>query len=63
MEINRERVCGRDGARKLKWGGEVIKGKTENVENKVEGEGKDSMCFWGGNIIYSEKDVTVRMKS
>ena len=63
MDINIELVSASYVSTKLKCRGEFIKSNTDNLENNFELSGKDSMCFWGGNIIYSEKDVTVRMKS
>lgn len=63
MDINIELVSASYVSTKLKCRGEFIKSNTDNLENNFELSGKDSMCLWGGNIIYSEKDVTVRMKS
>lgn len=63
MDINIELVSASYVSTKLKCRGEFIKSNTDNLENNFELSGKDSMCFWGGNIIYSKKDVTARMKS
>lgn len=63
IDMNIELVSASYVATKLKCRGEFIKSNTDDLENNLELSGKDSMCFWGGNIIYSKKDVTARMKS
>lgn len=62
IDMNIELVSASYVSTKLKCRGDFVKSKTDNLENNFELSGKDSMCFWGGNIIYSEKDVTARIK-
>lgn len=42
--------------------GEFIKSNSDNFENSFKLSGKEPMCFWGGSIVYSEKDVIARRK-
>lgn len=62
IDMNIELVSASYVATKLKCRGEFIKSNTDDLENNFELSGEDSMCFWNGNIIYAEKDVTSRMK-
>ena len=45
----------------VKCRGDFIKSNSDNLENNFKLSGKEPMCFWGGNIVYSEKDVTARI--
>lgn len=47
----------------MKCRGEFIKSNSDNLENNFKLSGKEPMCFWGGNIVYSEKDVSARIKT
>lgn len=62
IDMNMELVSASYVSTQLKCRGEFIKSNTDDLENKFELSGKDSMCFWGGNIIYSEKDVKARIE-
>ena len=42
--------------------GDFIKSNESVLENNFELSGKEPMCFWNGNIVYSEKDVTARIQ-
>ncbi|MCB5755269.1 AAA family ATPase [Mediterraneibacter faecis] len=47
----------------MKCRGDFIKSNSDNLENNFKLSGKEPMCFWGGNIVYSEKDVSARIKT
>ena len=47
---------------KVKCRGDFIKMNSDNLENSFILSGKEPMCFWGGNIAYSEKDVSARIE-
>lgn len=42
--------------------GDFIKSISNDLENNFELSGKDPVCLWGGNIVYSEENVTARIK-
>ena len=46
----------------MKCRGDFIKMNSDNLENSFILSGKEPMCFWGGNIAYSEKDVSARIE-
>ena len=46
---------------KMQCRGEFIKTNSDNLENDFKLSGKEPMCFWNGNIMYSEKDVVTRL--
>ena len=50
-----------DISTQVKCRGDFIKSNSDNLENNFKLSGKEPMCFWGGNIVYSEKDVTARI--
>ena len=62
VDMNIELLSASYVSTQLKCRGAFVKSNANNLENNFELSGKDSMCFWGGNIIYSEKDVTTRIK-
>ena len=47
----------------MKCRGDFIKSNSDNLENNFKLSGKEPMCFWGGNIVYSDKDVSARIKT
>lgn len=47
----------------MKCRGDFIKSNTDNLENNFKLSGKEPMCFWDGNIVYSKKDVSARIKT
>ena len=47
----------------MKCRGDFIKSNSDNLENNFKLSGKEPMWFWGGNIVYSEKDVSARIKT
>ena len=61
IDMNMELVFASYVSTQLKCRGEFIKSNTDDLENKFELSSKDSICFWGGNIIYSENDVKARI--
>ena len=63
MDINIELVSASYVSTKLKCRGEFIKSNTDNLENNFELFGREPMCFWGGNTVYSEENMTARIKS
>lgn len=60
LDMNIELVSASYVSTKLKCRGDFVKSNTESFENNFVLSGKEPMCFWGGNIIYSEKDVVAR---
>lgn len=63
IDMNIELVSASYVSTQVKCRGDFIKSNTDALENNFELSGKESMCFWGGNIVYSEKDVTARIKT
>lgn len=47
----------------VKCRGDFIKSNSDGLENNFKLSGKEPMCFWSGNIVYSEKDITARIKT
>ena len=47
---------------KVKCRGDFIKMNSDNLKNSFILSGKEPMCFWGGNIAYSEKDISARIE-
>lgn len=47
----------------MKCRGDFIKLNSDSLENNFILSGKEPICFWGGNIVYSEKDVSARIKT
>ena len=47
----------------LKCRGDFIKSNSDDLENNFKLSGKELMCFWGGNVVYSEEDVSGRTKA
>lgn len=47
----------------IKCRGEFVKSNSDNLKNNFKLSGKEPMCFWGGNIVYSENDVSERRKT
>ena len=43
--------------------GDFIKSNSDSFENNFILSDKEPICFWGGNIVYSEKDVSARIKT
>ena len=62
VDMNIELVSVSYVCTKVKCRGDFIKSNTDNLENNFELFGREPMCFWGGNIVYSEKEVTARIK-
>lgn len=62
VDMNIELVSVSYVSTKVKCRGDFIKSNTDNLENNFELFGREPMCFWGGNIVYSEKEVTARIK-
>lgn len=62
VDMNIELVSASYVSTLIKCRGDFIKSKADALENNFELSGKEPMCFWGGNTIYSEKEVTARVK-
>lgn len=63
IDMNIELVSASYVSTKVKCRGDFIKSNTGALENNFKLSGKEPMCFWGGNIVCSEKDVTARMRT
>lgn len=61
IDMNIELVSASYVSTKVKCRGNFIKSEKEDLKNNFELSGKDSMCFWGGNIVYAENDVIARI--
>jgi uncharacterized protein YqkB len=61
IDMNIELVSASYVSTKMQCRGEFIKTNSDNLENDFKLSGKEPMCFWNGNIMYSEKDVVTRL--
>ena len=61
IDVNIELVSASYVSTKMQCRGEFIKTNSDNLENDFKLSGKEPMCFWNGNIMYSEKDVVTRL--
>jgi len=62
IDMNIELISPSYVSTKLKCRGNFVKSNSGELENNFKLSGKESMCFWGGNIMYSQKDVSTRIK-
>lgn len=62
IDMNIELVSSCYVSTQLTCRGDFIKSNESVLENNFELSGKEPMCFWNGNIVYSEKDVTARIQ-
>ena len=63
IEMKIELVSASYVSTQIKCRGEFIKSNSDNLKNNFKLSGKEPMCFWGGNIVYSENDVSARRKT
>ena len=63
VDMNIELVSVSYVSTKVKCRGDFIKLNTDDLENNFESFGREPMCFWGGNTVYSEENMTARIKS
>lgn len=63
VDMNIELVSVSYVSTKVKCRGDFIKLNTDDLENNFELFGREPMCFWGGNTVYSEENMTARIKS
>lgn len=63
IDMNIELVSASYVSTKMKCRGNFIKSNADSLENDFKLSGEEPMCFWGGNIVYSEKDVSARIET
>ena len=63
IDMNIELVSTNYVSTRLKCRGDFIKSNSDSLENNFKLYGNDPLCFWDGNIIYSAKDISARIKT
>ena len=62
IDMNIELVSASYVSTKVKCSGNFKKMNSKKIENSFKLFGKEPMCFWYGNVVYSKKDVSARIK-
>ena len=61
--MNIELVSASYVSTKVKCSGNFKKMNSKKIENSFKLFGEEPMCFWDGNVVYSKKDVSARIKT
>lgn len=63
INMNIELVSASYVSTKVKCSGNFKKMNSKKIENSFKLFGEEPMCFWDGNVVYSKKDVSARIKT
>lgn len=63
MDMTIELVSASYVSTQMKCRGSFERSDSDNLANNFKLSGKEPMCFWGRNTVYSEKNVSARIKT